>query len=138
MTDVHNFRQPEFRERVTEAILEMLGDFPETQRNIFIWNHYRGCQPKQIAEILKCSPSEVEATLDAISSILRQRTRSLLEEDLQCNLSPKGVDIGGKGVPRDIVDPERIVFTDCFPNKEGNPRSSGCLSRFLDLGLPSD
>jgi hypothetical protein len=78
-----NFRQSEFRERVTEAILEMLAALPESQRNIFIWNHYRNYQPKQIAEILRCSPSEVEATLDAINSILYQRTRSLLEEDPQ-------------------------------------------------------
>jgi hypothetical protein len=57
-----NFRQSEFRERVTEAILEVLADLPETQRNIFVWNHYRGF-------------------LDAINSILYRRTRSLLKED---------------------------------------------------------
>ncbi len=33
-----NFRQSEFRERVTGAILEMLADLAETQRNIFVWN----------------------------------------------------------------------------------------------------
>ena len=36
MIAVHNFRQAEFRERVTGAILEMLVDLPETQRNTFI------------------------------------------------------------------------------------------------------
>jgi DNA-directed RNA polymerase specialized sigma24 family protein len=78
-----NFRQSEFRERVTGAILEVLADLPETQRNIFIWNHYRGYQPKQIADILGCSPSEIETTLEAIISILYQRTHSLLVEDPQ-------------------------------------------------------
>ena len=78
-----NFRQSEFRERVTGAILEMLADLPETLRNTFIWNHYRGYQSKQIADILRCSPSEVEATLDALNSILYQRTHSLLVEDPQ-------------------------------------------------------
>jgi hypothetical protein len=78
-----NFTQPEFRERVTGAILEMLADLPETLRNTFIWNHYRGYQPKQIADILRCSPSEVEATLDALNSILYQRTHSLLVEHPQ-------------------------------------------------------
>ena len=83
MIAVHNFRQSEFRERVTEAILEMLTHLPETQRNIFAWNHYRGYPPKQIAEILRCNPCEVEVTLDAINTILYQRTRTLLEEDSQ-------------------------------------------------------
>jgi DNA-directed RNA polymerase specialized sigma24 family protein len=81
MSAVHNFRHPEFRERVTEVILETLAAFPETQRNIFVWKHYRGYQPKQIAEILRWNRSEVEATLDAINSILYQRTRSLLAGD---------------------------------------------------------
>jgi hypothetical protein len=76
-----NFRQFEFREKVTGAILEMLAELPETLRNTFIWNHYRGYRPKQIADILRCSPSEVEATLDALNSILYQRTHSLLVED---------------------------------------------------------
>jgi Sigma-70, region 4 len=83
MIAVHNFRQSEFRERVTEIILEMLADLPETQRSIFVWNHYRGCQPKQIADILRCGPAEIEATLDAINSILCRRTRILLAEDPQ-------------------------------------------------------
>jgi sigma-70-like protein len=80
MITVHNFRHSEFRKRVTEAILEMLTHLPETQRNIFVWNHYCGYQPKEIAEILKSSPSEVEATLDAINAILYQRAGSLLKE----------------------------------------------------------
>jgi Sigma-70, region 4 len=80
MIAIHNFRQAEFRERVTRAILEMLADLPEAQRITFLWNHYRGYQPKQIADILGCRPSEIEATLDAINSILHQRTRSLLIE----------------------------------------------------------
>jgi Sigma-70, region 4 len=90
-----NFRQSEFRERVTEAIFEMLADLPETQRNMFVWNHYRGYQPGQIAEILRCSPSEVEATLDGINSILYRRTRSLLKEDPQLD--------AGTDLPRDVT-----------------------------------
>jgi hypothetical protein len=78
-----NFRQSEFREKVTGAILEMLADLPETLRNTFIWSHYRGYRSKQIADILRCSPSEVEATLAALNSILYQRTHSLLVEDPQ-------------------------------------------------------
>jgi hypothetical protein len=81
MTAIHNFRQTEFREKVTGAILEMLADLPETQRITFILNHYRGYQPKQIADLLRCSPSEIEAALDAINSILSQRTHSLRAED---------------------------------------------------------
>jgi hypothetical protein len=80
MLAVHNFRQSEFRERVTAAILEMLARLPETHRNIFVWNHYRGYAPKQIAGILRCSPSEIEVTLGAINAILYQRTRTLLED----------------------------------------------------------
>ena len=83
MIAVHNFRQAEFRERVTGTILEMLVELPETQRNTFIWKHYRGYQPKQIADILRCSPSEIEATLDTVNSILYQRTHSLIVEDPQ-------------------------------------------------------
>jgi DNA-directed RNA polymerase specialized sigma24 family protein len=78
-----NFRQSEFREKVTGAILEMLADLPETLRNTFIWSHYRGYRSKQIADILRCSPSEVEATLAALNSILHQRTHNLLVEDPQ-------------------------------------------------------
>src|SRR5262245_25566738 len=79
----HNFRESEFREKVTGAILEMVAELPETVRNTFIWNHYHGYQSKQIADILRCSPSEVEATLDALNLILYQRTYSLLVENPQ-------------------------------------------------------
>jgi hypothetical protein len=78
-----NLRESEFRERVTGAILEMLAELPETLRNTFIWSHYRGYRSKQIADILRCSPSEVEATLDALNSILYQRAYGLLVEDPQ-------------------------------------------------------
>jgi DNA-directed RNA polymerase specialized sigma24 family protein len=78
MIAVHNLKQSEFRERATAAILRMLADLPEAQRSIFIWNHYCGYQPKQIAQMLRCSPRKVEATLDLISSILYQRTRKLM------------------------------------------------------------
>jgi hypothetical protein len=94
-----NFRQSEFRERVTGAILEMLADLPETQRNIFVWNHYQGYQPKQIAEIIGCSPSEVEATLDALNSILYQRTHSLLVEQLDAEMELPATFLRNDGHP---------------------------------------
>jgi DNA-directed RNA polymerase specialized sigma24 family protein len=78
MIPVHNLRESELREKATVAILEMLADLPETQRNIFVWNHYCGYQPKQIAEMLRWSSPEVEAALDATNSMLYERTRSLL------------------------------------------------------------
>ena len=61
--------------------MKILQHLPETQRNIFVWNHYRGYPPKLIAEILRCNPSEIEVTLDVIIALLYQRTRTLLEED---------------------------------------------------------
>jgi hypothetical protein len=83
MNAVHNFRQAEFREKVTQAILEVLAQLPEAQRDIFIRNHYYGCSLKEIAGILGCGPSEVETTLGLINSILYQRTRALLTGDPQ-------------------------------------------------------
>ena len=61
----------------------MLADLTETQRTAFIWNHYRSYEPNQIAEILGCSPTEIEATLDAINAILYRKTRTLLVNDPQ-------------------------------------------------------
>lgn len=83
MRSVPNFRQPEFRERVTQAILGLLTQMPEPERNIFVWTHYRGYSPKQTAELAKCSVSEVEAALHKINSTLYRRTRSLIEQDPQ-------------------------------------------------------
>ena len=114
MIAAHNFRQSEFRERITEAILEMLMRLPETQRNIFIGNHYCGYQPKQIAETLRCSSSEVETTLDAINALLYQRTRSLIEEDPQRDLSTEDREIWDNRAYREIVEPGRIVCTETF------------------------
>ncbi len=37
-----------------------------------------------------------------------------------CMRSPEGRDIWGKGVYREVVEPERIVFTDAFAAEEGN------------------
>jgi len=78
MIAFHNFKCPEFREKATQVILETLTDLPETHRSIFIWNRYRGCLVKQIAEMLDWKSPEIEAALDAISSTLYQRTRWLL------------------------------------------------------------
>jgi uncharacterized protein YndB with AHSA1/START domain len=38
-----------------------------------------------------------------------------------CMRSPEGRDYCGKEVYREIVEPERIVFTDFFVDEEGNP-----------------
>jgi uncharacterized protein YndB with AHSA1/START domain len=38
-----------------------------------------------------------------------------------CMRSPDGRDYCGKAVYREIVDPERIVYTDSFADEEGNP-----------------
>jgi DNA-directed RNA polymerase specialized sigma24 family protein len=79
----HRFRDPEFRQKVTDGILEMLAGLAEAHMKIFIWNHYRGYQTERIAEILRCSPAEVETTLGAINSILYHKIRGLLAEDPQ-------------------------------------------------------
>lgn len=39
---------------------------------------------------------------------------------LYCMRSPEGQDYWGKGVYREIVEPERIVCTDSFADEEGN------------------
>lgn len=83
MRTVQNFGHTEFRQKVTEIILDMLARLSEGQRNIFIWNHYCGYQLERIAEILKIAPSEVETTLAMINSILYQKTRALLGGDSQ-------------------------------------------------------
>ena len=77
MIAFHNLNQAEFREEATLVILETLAHLPETQRNIFVWNHYRGCSVNQIARRLDSKSSEIEAMLDGISSTLYQRTRRL-------------------------------------------------------------
>jgi uncharacterized protein YndB with AHSA1/START domain len=38
-----------------------------------------------------------------------------------CMRSPEGQDYCGKSVYREIVEPERIVFTDFFVDEQGNP-----------------
>ena len=80
MLAVHNSKHTEFRQKVTEVILEVLARLPEDPRNIFIWNRYCGYQPPQIAEILRYTPLEVETTLAMINSILYERTRALLTD----------------------------------------------------------
>ncbi len=42
---------------------------------------------------------------------------------LYCMRSPEGRDIWGRGVYRDIVVPERIVYSDMFADADGNPVS---------------
>jgi uncharacterized protein YndB with AHSA1/START domain len=38
-----------------------------------------------------------------------------------CMRSPEGKDYFGKGVYREIVEPERIIYTDFFVDEKGNP-----------------
>jgi len=59
----------------------MLANLPETDRNIFIWSHYRGYQAGQIAEILGWSSATVEAALGGVNSILYQKALAVLAED---------------------------------------------------------
>ena len=40
---------------------------------------------------------------------------------LACMRSPEGQDFWSTGVYREIVEPERIVYTDCFADENGNP-----------------
>ena len=70
MMSVRNIENFEYREVVTKAILEILTELAEIQRKIFVWNHYCGYRPKQIAELLGFSPSEIEGTLDVTNSIV--------------------------------------------------------------------
>jgi hypothetical protein len=86
----HNFNQSGLREKVTDAVMEMLAHLSETERNIFVWNHYRSYTPKQIAEILKYSLREVEVVLDEINAKLYQRARSLVDHDPQREPSTDG------------------------------------------------
>jgi len=37
-----------------------------------------------------------------------------------CMRSPEGKDYWGKGIYREVVEPERIVYIDCFSDAEGN------------------
>jgi uncharacterized protein YndB with AHSA1/START domain len=41
-------------------------------------------------------------------------------EYLSCMRSPEGQDFWGKGIFREIAQPERLVMTDSFADKEGN------------------
>jgi hypothetical protein len=89
MLAVNRFKHTEFRHKVTEVIFEVLGRLPETQRKIFVWNHYCGYPPPQIAEILSCASTEVETALEVINSTLYQRTLALLAEDPRPNVEER-------------------------------------------------
>ena len=83
MTGVKKLAQPEFREKVTSSILELLSHLPEMHKNVFIWKHYRGWRVEEIAAALKCSRAEVENILRQINSLLFQRTGALLTKAVQ-------------------------------------------------------
>lgn len=100
MIESNNFRHLGFRNEVTEMILETLALLPETQRNIFVWRHYRGHQVKQIATVLGSNCLEVEATLEAINSILCQRTRSLIGKE-----SPPEPEVDSGVMPQEASGP---------------------------------
>jgi uncharacterized protein YndB with AHSA1/START domain len=40
---------------------------------------------------------------------------------LYCMRSPEGAEFWGKGVYRELVPPERLVYVDSFADEEGNP-----------------
>jgi uncharacterized protein YndB with AHSA1/START domain len=42
-----------------------------------------------------------------------------------CMRSPEGFEVWGRGVYREIVAPERIVYTDAFADEQGNPVEPG-------------
>jgi uncharacterized protein YndB with AHSA1/START domain len=49
-----------------------------------------------------------------------------------CMRSPEGKDYWGKGVYREIVEPERLVFTDLFSDEKGN------TVKPVDYGMSAD
>src|SRR5262249_47359572 len=114
MSSVRKFRQLEFRERVTDAILETLEQLPEADRNIFIWSHYFGYQTGKIAEILGWSSTSVEGRLSDINSILYQKARASLAEDPQVN---KEAGLLGDATPQEADHhprlPERAKGMSC-------------------------
>ena len=81
MNQPDNFKSVAFREKLTEVVLETLASVPEIPKSIFVWNHYCGCSVQQIAERLDRRSAEIEATLDAIDRVLRQRIRQLVSQD---------------------------------------------------------
>jgi uncharacterized protein YndB with AHSA1/START domain len=53
----------------------------------------------------------------------------------QCQRSPDGVDFWKQGVYREIVEPERIVFTFAWEDAHGNPGHETLVTvRFEDVG----
>lgn len=51
-----------------------------------------------------------------------------------CMRSPDGKEYWGRGVYREIVEPERIVYTDCFSDEQGNvapPTQYGLSAEWL-------
>lgn len=78
MTPAKKLAQPEFREKVTASILNLLANLPETHKDMFIWKHYHGWPDDVIASVLGCSPSDVEAILLEIGHTLLRRTEAIL------------------------------------------------------------
>ena len=78
MMAVHKIRDAKFRESLADSVLEVLAYLPETQRKIYVWNHYCGYQSGQIAVNLGCGLSEVETTLEMINWIIYKKAHALL------------------------------------------------------------
>ncbi len=78
MTGTQKMALPEFREKVTSSILDLLSNLPEAHKKVFIWKHYRGWKVEEIAVTLKYSKTEVENILRHINSILFEKTGILL------------------------------------------------------------
>jgi hypothetical protein len=86
---IPQLRLPEYRERVVDAILEMLADLPEMQRDLFISSHYKGHDIGKIAEILGWENREVETALDTVNAIRYGKTRELLANKHQMERGTK-------------------------------------------------
>lgn len=69
---------PEIREKMTVSILETLSHLPEKQKKIFVWKHYCGWPIEKIAEMLKCSISEVDHALQSVQLLLSKKAGSFL------------------------------------------------------------
>jgi len=113
MSPVHSFKQPAFREKMAQVILQVLGNLPELNRNAFVWNHYYGKTPHQIAEILRCTPSEIEAMLKSIDSMLYSKIQALHAEGSHHDTKLFVEDTSqtsAQALTQTIIPPRRLLY----------------------------
>jgi DNA-directed RNA polymerase specialized sigma24 family protein len=67
----------DFREKMTQSILDTLAHLPEAHKQIFVWKHYYGLAVENIAKNLNCAHSDVEGILRQIDSTLTRRANTL-------------------------------------------------------------